>query len=362
MGPHGIAKYEYDPDNPNPLKFPPYYDQSVVLGEFTQDTMRELKLDSQNRVFKINSFLPCGAANVPNSPFQFECDNPMDLQWGADGDFYLLTYGDGFFNINQDAGMYKWQYVKGTRTPKAVLAADRTDGPLPLTVQFTGDGSSDPDPGDSIRFEWDFGDGTAHSVDPNPTHTYTARGRYTVVLTVTDSSGKTDSQSTTITAGNTSPTVVVTTPVEGGTFDFGNDIPFTVTVTDPEDGTINCSDVQVTFVLGHDTHGHAEAGTTGCSGVLHTDAERRGSRRQRVRRRQRDATPTTASTTTTSRRSRPPRRSRSVRSTRRSSSSSASPGRTPRRTRTAPRPDRRASTAAASRPATGSSSTGRSTC
>ena len=272
VGPHGIAKYNYDPLNPNPLKFPPYYDESVVLGEFTQDTMRELKLDSQNRVFKINSFLPCGAANVANSPFLFECDNPMDLQWGSDGDFYLLTYGDGFFNINQDAGMYKWQYVKGTRAPKAVLTTDRTDGPLPLTVQFSSEGSSDPDPGDSIRFDWDFGDGTAHSIDPNPTHTYTVRGRYTAVLTVTDSSGKSNSQSTTITAGNTSPTVVVTTPVEGGTFAFGDDIPFTVSVTDPEDGTIDCSEVQVTFVLGHDTHGHAEAGTTGCSGVLHTDA------------------------------------------------------------------------------------------
>ena len=66
--------------------------------------------------------------------------------------------------------------------------------------------------------------------------------------------------------------MIVNTPVAGGTFAFGNDIPFTVTVTDPEDGAINCSDVQVTFVLGHDTHGHAEAGTTGCSGVLHTDA------------------------------------------------------------------------------------------
>ena len=31
-----------------------------------------------------------------------------------------------------------------------------------------------------------------------------------------------------------------------------------MTVTDPEDGTINCNDVKVTFVLGHDTHGHAE--------------------------------------------------------------------------------------------------------
>ena len=40
--------------------------------------------------------------------------------------FYLLTYGDGFFNINQDAGMYKWQYVKGTRAPEGG-APDRQD-------------------------------------------------------------------------------------------------------------------------------------------------------------------------------------------------------------------------------------------
>jgi hypothetical protein len=44
-----------------------------------------------------------------------------------------------------------------------------------------------------------------------------------------------------------------------------------VSVTDPQDGAIVCSEIQVTFVLGHDTHGHAEGGATGCSGVLHTD-------------------------------------------------------------------------------------------
>ena len=74
-----------------------------------------------------------------------------------------------------------------------------------------------------------------------------------------DSSGKVGSANTTITVGNTAPTVTVTVPVEDGTFAFGENIPFTVTVTDPEDGPINCSRVEVTFVLGHDTHGHAEA-------------------------------------------------------------------------------------------------------
>ena len=99
--PHGAAKYHYDPANPSTKKFPPYYDNSVILGEFTQDTLREVKLDSQNRVFKINSFLDCGQANVANPTFPFECDNPMDMQFGADGSFYLLTYGDGFFAINR---------------------------------------------------------------------------------------------------------------------------------------------------------------------------------------------------------------------------------------------------------------------
>ena len=34
VAPHGIAKYNYDSANPNPNKFPPYFDESVFLGEF----------------------------------------------------------------------------------------------------------------------------------------------------------------------------------------------------------------------------------------------------------------------------------------------------------------------------------------
>ena len=35
----------------------------------------------------------------------------MDMQFGDhDGNFYLLTYGDGFFQINNDARMVKFSY------------------------------------------------------------------------------------------------------------------------------------------------------------------------------------------------------------------------------------------------------------
>jgi len=215
VGPHGMAKYSYDPGNSSPTKFPPYYDDTVILGEWTQDTMRAVKLDDQNRVFKISKFLNCGQANLPNPPFPFECDNPMDMQWGADGSFYLLTYGDGFFNANADAGMYRWDYVKGHHAPEAVLAADPTTGRTPLTVSFSSAGSLDEDPLDSIRFEWDFGDGSPISIDPNPAHTYTTGGHYTATLTVTDSSGKSTSTSTEITpVSNSAPvcSAVTATP------------------------------------------------------------------------------------------------------------------------------------------------------
>jgi hypothetical protein len=41
-----------------------------------------------------------------------------------------------------------------------------------------------------------------------------------------------------------------------------------VSVSDPEDGTINCARVSVTYFLGHDNHSHQITSKTGCSGTL----------------------------------------------------------------------------------------------
>jgi PKD repeat protein len=55
------------------------------------------------------------------------------------------------------------------------------------------DRSDDPD-GSVVSWAWDFGDGST-SNERNPSHTYAAAGRYTVLLVATDNDGAADSQS-----------------------------------------------------------------------------------------------------------------------------------------------------------------------
>jgi cytochrome c len=272
VGPHGAAPYHYDANNPNPAKFPAYYNNAIFFAEFTRDTMREIRLDSHGHIFEINNLLNCGDVSADRAVLPFICDAPMDVRWGPDGDFYLLSYGDGFFRANPDALLVKFSYVKGTRAPTAVVSATPTNGQAPLTVNFSSEGSNDPDPGDSITYAWDFdNNGTVDSTEPDPSFTYTTNGVYPAKLTVADSSGKTAVASTTIEVGNTAPTVTITAPLDGGIFNWGDRIPWSVTVTDPEDGPIDCGRVTMSFALGHDTHGHGEGSQTGCSGVLQTD-------------------------------------------------------------------------------------------
>ena len=71
--------------------------------------------------------------------------------------------------------------------PKVNFEADVTDGELPLTVNFT-DLTEVADACAPTSVEWDFGDGET-SAELDPSHTYTAPGVYTVVLTYTTDYG-----------------------------------------------------------------------------------------------------------------------------------------------------------------------------
>ena len=68
--------------------------------------------------------------------------------------------------------------------PVAAASANPTSGTVPLTVQFTGSNSSDPENG-PLTYHWDFGDNSSSTL-ADPSHTFTAPGTYSVILTVTD--------------------------------------------------------------------------------------------------------------------------------------------------------------------------------
>ena len=82
--------------------------------------------------------------------------------------------------------------------PSAVATANPTSGIAPLTVSFSGTGSSDPD-GTIVSYSWTFGDGTTGS-GATVSHTYSSAGTFTATLTVTDNGGATGTASVSITA------------------------------------------------------------------------------------------------------------------------------------------------------------------
>jgi glucose/arabinose dehydrogenase len=75
-----------------------------------------------------------------------------------------------------------------TRTPVAKAAASPSAGSAPLTVSFSSAGSTDPD-GTALSYAWSFGDGSANSNQPDPSHVYATKGTYNATLMVTDADG-----------------------------------------------------------------------------------------------------------------------------------------------------------------------------
>ncbi|WP_425556788.1 ThuA domain-containing protein [Dactylosporangium darangshiense] len=256
--PMGGPVYRYDANNTADNKWPAYYDGKAVFGEWNQSKLYTMQVTPDGKsLVDINQLLP-GMSFI----------RPMDMDFGPDGALYLLEWGTGFGGNNDDSGVYRVDYVAGNRAPIAQAAAQPTSGVAPLAVQFSSEGSRDPD-GQAITYAWAFGDGGT-STEANPSHTYTTNGNFTAQLTVTDTGGRTATANVPVTVGNTAPTVRITLPPDGGFYEWGDQVKFTVEVSDPEDGQIDCSKVQVQYLLGHDEHAHPLQQYTGCSGTVQT--------------------------------------------------------------------------------------------
>jgi glucose/arabinose dehydrogenase/PKD repeat protein len=180
--------------------------------------------------------------------------HPVDLKIGPGGDL---------FYVDMDGGtVHRIVYTAANQPPTAVVTANPTNGPVPLTVSFDGTGSSDPE-GRPLTYSWDLnGDGTyGDATGSTASYTYTTPGAYHPSLRVTDDQGANDTTSLTITAGNTAPTAVIDNPASTVTWKVGDTIGFSGHATDVQDGTLPASALSWKLIMHHcftpsDCHTH----------------------------------------------------------------------------------------------------------
>lgn len=130
---------------------------------------------------------------------------------------------------------YLVSVVVANDTPQAAMGPVPGEVAIDQVINFSGSASSDDIA--IVSYSWDFGDGSIGSSTPNPTHSYSVHGTYTVSLTVTDDGGLTDTITTTIDVPNVGPTAVATAaPTTVGT---GQNINFTGSGSTDDAGIIS---------------------------------------------------------------------------------------------------------------------------
>ncbi|MDB5262891.1 MAG: C-terminal target protein [Adhaeribacter sp.] len=220
--------------------FPPEYQNTYFFGDYVGGWVRSLAVDNENNPTEIksligNNAIVVGMATHPTDP--------------------------GLYYISFTSQIRKISYNITNQPPVAVASANKTYGPSPLNIQFTGSASQDPD-GQPLTCRWDFGDG-ASSTLPNPTHSFTtatnAPTQRTVTLTVTDSQGSSHQTSLIVSVNNTPPQVEITSPLDNTYYPMTGQTTYNLraNVTDSEHSSSQLSYKWQT-TLHHASHKHPE--------------------------------------------------------------------------------------------------------
>ncbi|MFV8050192.1 PQQ-dependent sugar dehydrogenase [Mycobacterium sp. 48b] len=217
---------------------PAEYQGKVFIADYTLGWIKVLTLDEDYGSY------------VSEQPFDGQAGTPVRLIQGPDGNIYQLNIYPGELSMIAPSG--------GNRAPTAVVTATPSNGYSPLVVNFSSQGSGDPDPNTALTYHWDFGDGTT-STEANPTKTYDTNGTYNVTLTVSDGE-KTGQDTQSVTVGSTAPhDLTITTPqgepLDNSKYNAGDTISFTGSALD-QDETLPDSAYNWTVVFHHADHIH----------------------------------------------------------------------------------------------------------
>jgi glucose/arabinose dehydrogenase/PKD repeat protein len=214
--------------------YPPEYDGALFFADYSRDCIWVMQRSGGD--------LP-SPSNIKT--FVGGAANPVDLRIGPGGDLFYADFDGGTIR--------RVTFTAANQPPTAVATATPRTGDAPLTVQFDGSGSSDPDAGDTLTYAWDLdGDGQYDdSTMVRPSYTYTSQGVYNASLRVTDSHGAFSLASVQIEVGNTPPTATISAPPAGTTWRVGDLIEFAGNATDAQDGPLPASALSWALILQH---------------------------------------------------------------------------------------------------------------
>jgi cytochrome c len=210
--------------------FPAYYDRKLFIYEWMRGWIMAVTLAPNGDLASMERFMPSQ-----------KFSNPIDMQFGPNGDLYVLEYGTAWFQGNDDARLVRIEYNAGNRAPTAVASVDKAAGPLPLAVALSSAGTADAD-ADSLRYAWTItkdGAVVQRLTGASPSFTFARPGVYTATLAVSDPKGARGTSKVQVVAGNEPPTVDI--ELTGGNRSFffpGTPIRYAVSVADHEDGTL----------------------------------------------------------------------------------------------------------------------------
>ncbi|MGH2807390.1 MAG: PQQ-dependent sugar dehydrogenase [Actinomycetota bacterium] len=213
-------------------EYPDTYNGALFFGDYARGCIWVMFQDRNGRVDTSTTTV-------------FENQNvgaPVDFEIGPNGDIFFVDVWGRLRRI---------QYFSSNQPPTADIVADVTSGPAPLTVNFDGSGSTDPENG-ALTYEWDLDGDTEFddATDALASHTYTG-GEVTASLRVTDPEGSRHTTAVTISAGNNAPVPTIAAPATGFQWRVGEQIIFSGGATDAEDGTLPAQALDWQVILQH---------------------------------------------------------------------------------------------------------------
>jgi glucose/arabinose dehydrogenase len=209
-------------------------------GDPDKSWIHGFSMNSQDELTQMHSFLPqaMGVTGMAVNP--------------TNGYLYYASYGSTIHEVKYDP--------TGNQAPVARATQNVLYGVSPLSVQFDGTTSSDPE-GGPLTYSWNFGDGSAISTSDSPNHVFEAPNsnpiKYNVVLTVTDDNGLQKSVTLIVSVNNTPPVINSTSVSNMNTFPNTGVLPVTLSANVSDNETGNAQLIyKWESALYHDTHNH----------------------------------------------------------------------------------------------------------